>query len=289
MPRPDRIRAKEAAIKPGDADEDDEALEVNGAIDTEAQPDAHSRSGPVEDEDFIQSVAKRAGWSEDKERDGKPIRNWQDARSFLEKLPDALRESQDRAKRTTQMADAVAEEARQRGIREAREQLNGAIDSGDKDAAQVAAQKIAQHSGPPPQTVAFLARNPWFDQDPVARAAVAAEIERSHTLGRSIEQQLADGEALARKRFPEHFPDGHREEPRGETRLSDVQRPAAPMVTGGSRAGSGRPANKERGWNELPKQVRGSMEQFVKKAVKRGQTEDQSRSFLARAYWAEQA
>jgi len=294
MPRPQRIQAREAAIVAPKPEDEDQSGVQTPPIDEGEENAQTLRSGPVEDGDFIQSLAKRAGWSEEKERDGKPIKDWQDARTFLDRLPDVLQDSRERLRRTTQMADAVAEDARQRGQREAREQLNVAVDSGNKEEAQAAAARLAQHQAPRPETAAWMSRNPWFrlvngqidPRDEATSIAVAA-IQSAEARGATPIEALQAAETAAKRLFPQYFSNGHQvqAEPAREPRLSQV---APPMVAGGSRGGTGK-TTKERGWAELPAQVRGSMDQFVRKAVRRGQTEEQSRSFLAKAYWAEKA
>lgn len=285
MPRPARVRDREASRASGA--ESIPAAVNDEAIDDTPEIEQSSRSGSVEDDDFIQSVAKRAGWSEEKERNGKPIKDWQDARTYLEKLPDVLHDRDERLRRTGQVAEAAAEEARTRALREAETRLSGAIDTGDKDAAREAARDVGRNSGPHPATVSWMARNPWFRAngnpgDAKATALAVATIQEAEAEGKSIVDALAAGEAEVRRAFPHHFGSPA---PRDEPRLSDR---APPAVAPGSRTPVAR-TKSERGWADIPSQDRGQMTQFVTKAVRRGQTAAQAQTFLANAYWKEKA
>lgn len=285
MPRPARVREREATRAVADPPEN-----ANEALDGAAELEQPSRSGSVEDEDpeeFAKSIARDAGWNEERERNGRPIKDWQDHRTYLKELPRVLREKDERLRRTGQVAEAAAEEARRTALREAENRLSGAIDTGDKDAARAAATDMARNSGPHPATVAWVARNNWFTAnghqgDDEATALAVAAITRAERAGKSVADALDAGEAAVRQRFPEHFDaPARREERRND--------PPPPAVVGGGRAGTGAKPTKERGWADIPSQDRAQMQQFVKKAERRGQTAAASQAFLATAYWKEKA
>ena len=294
MPRPQRVQQREAARAEKVAARAEEIDPATDPIDGGGETGQSLRSGPVEDGDFIREVAKRAGWSAEKERDGKPIENWQDERAYLLKLPDAYaaREAllKERLKRTDQVIEAAAEEARRTALQEAEARHTAAVRAGDEDGAKQAVVEIARNSGPHPSTVAWIARNPWFTAngrqgDDEATAVAITAIKRAESVGAKVEEALKAGEDAVRKRFPEHFGDA-RPEPATPLRQPD---PVPPAVVPGSR-GAITAKPKERGWRDIPSEDRKHLQRFADKAVRSGrQTEAQATAFLANAYWAEKA
>ena len=294
MPRPQRVRDREAgraqaATQSAETETTVQEPANDAAIDNGDEPSQSARTGEiVQDDPFINEVAEEAGWTPLDKWDRDP-KDHQDARTYLKQLPTVLKERNDRLRRMGQVAEAQAEEARLRGIQEAREQLRQAASAGDADGAEKAAQQMARHSGPPPQTVAWMGRNPWFKPpgepggDPIASAAFIAAVNTAEKGGAGIEEALSAGERAVRDRFPEHFGET-RTEPQ---RLSEIRQ--APQVQGGSR-GAVTSRSKEKGWGDIPAGDRAQMERGVQgRAREHGKSVNDMRSLTAATYWRNQA
>ena len=300
MPRPQRLRDKErqtAAEAPDAPDPEDneggaqvetQAADTATLDDADKNAQSSERSGPVEDDDpFIVSLAQRLGHTPKDQWKRDPAK-WQPARQFLESTPQVVESLNERLRRIGQVAEDQAEEARQRGVQEGETRLRAAIEAGNADDAVAASRQIAQHSGPPPQTVAWMARNPWFNEDRRAQAQAVAAINQAAAEKLSIEEQLAAGEEVVRRLYPQHFgPTNGHSAPSGEARLSDVR--PAPVVHGGSRSNGGG-AVREKGWADIPAQGRKEMQRFVNKWTREhNMTEAQAQAKIATSYWRTQA
>lgn len=240
------------------------------------------RSGAVGEDDFIQNLARKAGWVSKEEWPRDPAKHV-DARAYLERLPEELETAKDRLKRTAQATEAVVEEERRRARQQAIEDLRAAERAGDADRANAAAERVANTEGPPPVVAAWVRDNPWFNDDPAARAVAAAVTDRLKS--RPIAEQLEAAEAEVKRRFPEHFGPAERREEQTETRLSDVRRP--PPMANGTRGPGSTP--KEKGWADIPPVVRTSVARIVKAYQSRGETQVQAEARYARSYWRDNA
>lgn len=241
------------------------------------------RSGEVQDdaEDFLQGLAREVGWKPQEEWDRDPSK-WTDHRTFLKQTPREIETLKERLKRTGQAAADAIEDARRQARIEAQAEIRAAAEAKDPEAAERAAQKLAENSGPPPQTQAWIARNSWFDADPEARAVAVARVNRLAQQGASIEEQLEAAESEVRKRFPEHF--GMREQPREEVRLSETRR-APPMVATGNRGGSTTP--KEKGFADIPAGDRALYARhFQKRFESQGLKTEDAQARWAKSYWS---
>jgi len=131
--------------------------------------------------------------------------------------------------------------------------------------------------------MAWIGRNPWFNEDPDAQAMAVAEINRLAASKASIEDQLEGAEAKIRKRFPEYFGQAERPEP-AEARLSEV-RPAPPAVQRGTRGGESRP--KEKGYADIPPGDKASyIRYFAKNYESYGLKPEEAQARYAKAYWS---
>jgi hypothetical protein len=290
MPRPQRVKIREQA-RAGTTDTAEDADRPQElALDSLSEPEQVTRQGLVSEGelDLSRQVARRLGWVPQEEWKRDPSK-WTDAPEFLDNTPAEITSLKERLRRSGQVAEEIAENARREAKAQAEAELREAARTGDEEKAVQAADKVARNSGPHPQTQAWLGRNPWFNEDPEAQAVAVAAITRATKAGESIEAQLQAGEAAVRRRYPEHFGAASPSETRQtETRLSDI-RPAAPAVTGGSRGTGLRTPTKEKGWMDIPQTERSQMQRFVTSAMRKGQTEAQATSFLATAYWREKA
>lgn len=240
------------------------------------------RTGAVGEDDFIAGVARKAGWVPKEEWSRDPAKHV-DARAYLERLPEELETAKDRLRRTAQANETALEDVRRQERARAIEDLRAAERAGDADRANAAAERVANTEGPPPLVQSWVRENPWFNDDPAARAVAAAVTDRLKA--RPIAEQLEAAEQEVRRRFPEHFGQAERREEPVEARLSEVRRPP-PMATG-SRGPSG--ASRERGWGDVPSAVRQQVGKIVKAYQGRGMTETEAQARYAKAYWSEQA
>lgn len=275
MPR----RAAAAAVQ-------DDAAEK----DLDSAPDAVSdyRSGAVAqgDDPFIEDLARRAKWTPKEEWKRDPDK-WVDARTYLERLPDELETVKDRLKRTAQAADAVIEEERRRARDQALAEIKGAAEAGDAERAQRAAQQLERVAGPPPQTVAWMGRNQWFQQDPEAQGLAVAIINRRAAEGASIEDQLEAAEQAVKRRFPEHFGEVVRREPQDPKPEARRQVSQPPPVQSGTRGTEVR-TTKERGFADIPPGDRALYEKhFAKRMKDMGLSPEDAQKRYAANYWRE--
>jgi hypothetical protein len=265
-----------------------------------------SRTGVItEDEHALElsrSVAKRMGWTprEDWKRD--PAK-WVDAPDFLEQTPRELESLKERLKRTGQAAEAAMAEAQRQAQADAEARVRAAVEAKDPDEALRASRDLARTSGPPPQTVAWMGRNPWFQTDQDAQVLAVAEINRRAAMGASIEDQLEAAEQKVRLRFPEHFDPpssfGLRRDESAEgggqreVRLSER---AAPVVQSGSRGGNATP--KVKGFADIhagdralyQKHFAARFENSIRakdKKLTAEQVQEQARGLYAATYWRE--
>ncbi len=276
MPRPAR--------KVEDPHIEGEEAENTQPLDEASQEGQSLRTGQVDEAELAvaRSVAKRMGWTskEDWKRD--PAK-WVDAPDFLERTPQELDSLKERNRRTAQAAAAAVEDAQRRAREEAEARVRAAAEAQDPEAAAAAARELAKASGPPPQTTAWIGRNSWFNEDPDAQALAVAEINRLAQTGASIEDQLEGAEAKIRKRFPEHFGQAERQEPKTESRLSE-SRHVPPAVQGGTRGADTRA--KERGFADIPPGDRALYaKHFARRFEETMKPEDAQKKYAA-SYWA---
>lgn len=227
--------------------------------------------------ELARSVAKRLGWTPKEEWKRDPSK-WTDAPEFLEQTPRQIESLKERVKRTGQAAADAIEDARRQARIEAHAEIRAAAKSGDEEAAAAAADKLARVSGPPAETVAWIARNAWFNEDEDARVLAVNEINRLAAQNLSIPDQLEAAEAKVRKRFPEHFdPPPQREE------IRETRKP--PAVTGGSRGTGAAP--KEKGFGDIPGADRQQYQRyFAKRFESQGLTPEQAQAKYAKSYWS---
>ncbi|MDE2106635.1 MAG: hypothetical protein KGL39_55985 [Patescibacteria group bacterium] len=272
MPRPERVRAAERAIiEPEEVAPETPLDETAAAVQSATQE-------PEESDGFIEELASSLGWAKKDAWRGPPD-EFVEARDFLRRTPEVLKGQEDRLRRMAQAMEEVAAESRRQAIREQEERLLAAHRAGDEATVRDAAQRMHAQE-PPPQTKAWMAKNPWFWSDEDARNMAANAMRRAQAAGAGIEDQLQAGEDAVRKRFPELFP-GLRSN-RSEPTLAQV----APQVQGGARAPQvAAPA--EKGWGQMPAADRRAFDGFVRKMVRSGIKEDEAQRRLAARYWSD--
>lgn len=292
---------------------------IDQGLDEHTEVDQPLRSGPVTDGDdeFVQTLAKRAGHRPIEEWDRDPSK-WKDERAYLADLPDQLAASRERVRladervRRNAQATADALDAANRDkLAKARSNLETATQANDPERVVAAAQEVSRaaeevaNTGPHRETVDWVARNSWFDSDSSAKALAVDVVNREAKRGATIAQQLEAAEAEVKKRFPEHFGASERERQQDDTRyeperdarprVRDKEVPLsesrlareAPAVTAGSRGGDRAP--KEKGFSDIPAVDRSLYQsKLARKYEGRGMTPDEARNRYAKAYWREQ-
>lgn len=251
------------------------------------QDEQATLTGPVAEgipEPVAEALAKRMGWKPREEWTRDP-EDWTPASKFLEGTASQVEDLRARNRKLLEekerAAQATADMLEQERARIREEALRTIRTADDPEERTRAAQKLAENSGPPPETRAWLARNPWFDTDPDAQALAASTINRLAARGVSIPDQLEQAESAVKKRFPEYFA------AQTEMRLSDVRRqaPSPPQVQQGTRATNNGPP-REKGFSDIPTADRQAFrEHLLRKFMTNGQTQEQAEARYARSYW----
>src|SRR5258706_3104612 len=176
--------------------EEADTLSRKPPLDENQEQEQSYRTGQVSEGelDLARSVAKRMGWTpkEDWKRD--PTK-WVDAPDFLEQTPRELESLKERNRRTAQAASDAIEETQRRARAEAEDRVRLAETPEERVAA---ARDFAAASGPHPETLAWMGRNAWFNDDPDARNMAATEINRSAQAGLSHPGKVAPPQRQAK-------------------------------------------------------------------------------------------
>ena len=259
---------------------------------------------------FKQEYAGKLGWTpkEEWETAGRDPNLWRDYDDFLDNSPvyfDRLRkkarDQENRMKRNAQAAADAIEETARRTREEAMREAREAATAGDPEAAAAAVAKAA--SGPPAETVAWIGRNPWFNEDPGARALAAAEVEKGASKGLSISEQLKAAEESVKRRFPEYFEEDNdsdlpdfitkgrkenTEEARREVRMSDSAKVTAAAQSGSSASARNRDTRqvKEKSFKDIPAADQASYQKYFARRFQSRMTPVEAEAKYAKSYWA---
>src|SRR6185503_9815669 len=254
-------------------------------IDEQAEQ-AQFRSGQVPEGELelARSVAKRMGWTPQEEWKRDPAR-WVDAPAFLENTPRELESLKERNRRTAQAAADAIEDQRRIAREEALREIREAERAGETERADAAQQRL-KATEVPPAVDQWVRANPWFNTDPVARAAAQAVSMRMSNA--PVTEQLRAAEEEVRRRFPEHFDEVEaREPPTRETRLSDSRR-VAPAVQAGTRNGSMQ-QTREKGFSDIPAGDQASYRRYFQKRFEStGLKPAEAEAKYAASYWRNQ-
>lgn len=246
------------------------ALEGDGAQveDTAAEQQVEEQREPTASE-----LASELGWKPKDQWQGDP-EAWKPAADFIKAGRDiqqttsrelrALREQMERVAGVTSqiVTDKVAE-------RDAywQTQFNQAVEEGDTEAARKLAENRpspAAQTGVDPSVNAWVAKNEWFNKDPLAQArAKELSAKLAHL---PVQEQLAQVERAIRKEFPENFP--------------APAKPPPATQTGQSRAAA--PGNRVKGFADMPAASQQAALEFER--LNKVPKED-----FARSYWAQEA
>lgn len=227
---------------------------------------------PETEDETPEPIAKLAadlGWTPKDEWQGEPEK-WKPAEQFIRDGRDIqqttareLRSMREQVERlsgvTTQIVtDKVAE-------RDAywQQKFNEAVEAGDTEAAAKLASSRPQpaQNGPDPQVTAWVAKNAWYNADPLAQARAVEISDRLKHL--PVSEQLTHVERAMRKEFPEHFPKA--KDPPG------VQT-AATRSTG--------PTNRQKGFADMPADSQRLALEYEKNF-------NVKKDVFARSYWAD--
>lgn len=218
---------------------------MTDVVDNGADVAQEHEAGEAGAEATVESIARELGWRPKDEFTLGEDR-WVDAPAYLRSRGDKLTEARntaknarDDARRVAATTERMAERARQEERGRLERELAQHKDAGDTDAAVEAARRLERVSAPqtPPETAAWIAKNPWFDANPEARALAFGVVERKTAAGASMSEQLEAAETEVRKRFPELFDSGQRREERkepprteGGTRVAQPPRQPGPKT-----------------------------------------------------------
>lgn len=221
----------------------------------------------------IANLARDMGWTPREEWQGEPEK-WKPAEQFIRDGREiqqttarelrSLREQMDRMSGvTSQIIEDKVTQAR--AAWEAN--LTRAVEDGDTETALKLAREEPQAkpsgNGPDPQVAQWVAKNQWFNTDPLAK--MRAEEISNRLAHLPVAEQLAQVERAIRKEFPDHFPAPAKQPP-------GVQ-------TGASR--NPNPSNRQKGFNDMP----AASQQMARDMVKRHP--DLTLEAIAKSYWSD--
>lgn len=229
-----------------------EAAAQTPAPQTEAPAEGNE---PQEVHESIVRVATAMGWvPREQFRKGK---GWVDAETFLAQQPARLKSLTERISTIGETTDRILRDNSRQIEARIRAEMAAAVEAGDTERAQDAAERLAEVRTPrqDPRDVQreFSSRNPWFGTH---RAATAVAREAAGELAAQgisdPARQLKAAEDAVREEFPDLFDEAHEDRP---SRPSPSK--AAPSTMGGQRTASTAP--REKGWADLPADVRNTM------------------------------
>lgn len=237
-------------------------------------PQTDIQADPPEEqrEPTASELAAELGWKPKDQWQG-PEDQWKPAAEFIKAGREiqhtyardvkSLREQMDRMAGVTSklIEDKAAE-------RDAfwQSKLDEAVEAGDTKAAREIADKMKSADKPTqpqanPEVAQWVAKNGWYNTDPLAQARAAEISDRLKHL--PVSEQLTQVERAIRKEFPEHFP--------------KAKDPPATQ-TGAARTAS--PSNRQRGFADMPRES----QQVARDMVRRHP--DLKLEDFARNYWA---
>lgn len=249
----------------------DEELIPDGDEALELAPDTGAEAAP-DDTDPIANLAQELGWVPQDQFKGDPEK-WKPADQFIkagreiqQTTARELRSVREQMERiggvTTQL---IQEKAAERDTFW-QSQLDQAVEEGDTARVNqlVQARPTAQTTAPPAETQAWIAKNEWFNKDPLAQARAIELCEKLKHL--PVSEQLAQAERGIRKEFPEHFGPPAKQPP-------GVQ-------TGSSRIAA--PSNRAKGFAEMPAESQAMAKDMVRR------NSGLTLEAIAKSYWSQE-
>lgn len=207
----------------------------------------------------IEVLAQKVGWKPKDQWKGDTT-NWTPADEYLAHAVANTRDLKDQVKGAARMAETAINRERERHRKELNEALDRAVEADDKVAARKATKDLieleAEAKAPtaeaPTEVADFMARNPWFNSDPDAKALAVTRSEAVARAGGSVKEQLAAAETAVRRAMPELFPDA----PKPRT---------PPLTEGGTRTAA--PKKAPTSIANLPPEARKAAESFVRRGM----------------------
>lgn len=171
----------------------------------------------------VEDLASEMGWTPQDKWRGDPEK-WKPADEFMRRTVDVNRSLKNQMERlestVSNMARTSAQLTEQAVARERQKLLNErreAIEMADYEGVREIEVKLESLPTPtpvmPPETQAFIERNPWFNKDQEATAWATNRAEELSKQGLGAARQLAIVEREAKQLFPEFFDEPARAKP----------------------------------------------------------------------------
>lgn len=210
--------------------------------------------------DPVAALAAEMGWAPKEQFKGDPT-GWKEPAEFIKAGRDIQRSMADRIKSMDRTLDTIAKTSAtlfEQQMSEAKAKLldqhTAAVEDGDAATAFKISSEISKlettrptANGPVPEAQAWAAKNPWFNTDPIARKRAIEVAEEYNKNGATVAEQLVAAERIARKEYPEHFP----------------QTKGQASVNAPSRAGA--KASGKRGYADLPPAAQQVAQDFLRR------------------------
>ena len=220
----------------------------------------------------LRAVARQMGWKPEADWKGDKS-GWVDAADYIAKTTRENRSLKEQVQRTTRTAEKIIERERKASEKEIERRIRELTEANDADGVIEATRELAEVRNTDKSGVQqFVAENPWFETDLMARNIAIAASELAARQGKSEAEQFEAAKAKVREMMPDLFDDA-------PTKTSVRTSPKAPMVQAGSR---GHAPSKARGWSDIPQAARNAAAEMVRKGMC-------SEKEYAEEYWKENA
>jgi hypothetical protein len=222
----------------------------------------------------IANLAKELGWVSKDEFRGEPEK-WKPAEQFIRDGRDIqqttareLRSLREQMERVGSVTETIIQDRVTAAQTEWQRKMTQAVDDGDTETAlKLADQRPTAKpngTGADPTVQSWVAKNPWFNTDPLAR--VRAEELSGKLAHLPVPEQLAQVERAMKREFPEHFP-------------APVKAPPSTQTATGRNAN---PSNRTKGFADMPMESQQVARDFER-------LNGVSKDDFAKQYWANQA
>lgn len=248
--------------------DEDLALEGDGAQVVDTAADAPSDDTP----EPIANLARELGWTPREEWHGdaekwKPADQFiRDGREIQQSTARELRSVREQLDRIGGVTETIVQDRVSAARAQWEQEIAQATEEGDTSRVLELARKEPRtqaRGGPDPTVASWVAKNEWFNKDPLAQTRAQELSDKLAHL--PVPEQLAQVERAIRKEFPEHFP-------------APAKNPPATQ-TGSSRAAA--PGNRMKGFADMP----AASQQVALKMIERHPS--MTKEGFAKAYWAD--
>lgn len=180
----------------------------------------------------IANLARDLGWTPKDEWQGEPDK-WKPAEQFIRDGRDIqqstsreLRSMREQMERIGGVTETIVKERVERARAQWERELDQATEEGDTARVRELARQEPRPpatQGADPSVAAWVAKNEWFNKDPLAQARAKELSDKLSHL--PVPEQLAQVERAIRKEFPENFPASAKAPPATQTGQSRVAAP----------------------------------------------------------------